>query len=78
MDTSEKDMSKVAYGDGPKEKNNKRRMPNGEKQFGKDVKTMPQESKQVATKGFVKKALDKHNAKYHHGEKPYHRHKENR
>lgn len=42
---TELDQSKVAYGDGPKEKNVNRRMPNGDKQFGKVDKTMPQDSK---------------------------------
>jgi hypothetical protein len=75
---NEHDQSKVAYEDGPKEVNKHRRMPDGDKQFGKESKTMPQDSK-PATKAYVKKALEKHNELYHHGQKPYHkRHKEHR
>jgi len=78
MDTSYKDASKVAYEIGPKEKNTKRRMPSSDEQFGKEVKTMPQDDKKPATKGFVKKAIKKHDEMYHHGQKPYSRHKEHR
>ena len=38
------DQSSVAYETGPKEKNTERRMPDGNKQFGKGDK-MPQENK---------------------------------
>lgn len=41
---NEFDQSKVAYEDGPKEVNIKRRMHDGDKQFGKANK-MPQENK---------------------------------
>ena len=68
MDTS-KNQSDVAYGSGPKEVKTEHRMPNSEKQFGK--KTMSQDDK-PATKGDIKKALEKHNELYHHGQKPYH------
>lgn len=42
---NEYDQSAVAYEDGPKEVNDKRRMPSSEKQFGKESKTMPQDGK---------------------------------
>lgn len=59
---NEKDQSKVAYGDGPKEKNVKRRMPDGDKQFGKEDKTMPQDDKKMAKphKRMAKKAHHRH------------------
>ena len=41
---NDKDQSKVAYEDGPKEVNTERGMPDGNKQFGKGNK-MPQENK---------------------------------
>jgi len=63
-------QSMVAYEDGPKEVNTHRRMPDGDKQFGKESKTMPQDSK-PATKGYVKKAIAHH-------VKAMHRHREHR
>lgn len=60
-------QSMVAYEDSPKEVNHKRGLHDGNKQFGKGNK-MPQD---VATKGYVKKAMS------HHVEK-MHRHKEHR
>ena len=65
-------QSSVAYESAPKEKNTKRRMPDGDKQFGKESKTMSQDDK-PATKGYVKKEIAIHEKKFHHG-----RHKEHR
>lgn len=42
---NEADQSKVAYETSPKEVNTNRRMPDGDKQFGKLAKTIPQDSK---------------------------------
>lgn len=63
-------QSAIAYENSPKEKNYNRRMPDGDRQFGKEDKTMPQDSK-PATKGYVKKAIASHEHKMH-------RHKEHR
>jgi hypothetical protein len=52
MDTTEKDATKVAYENGPKEVNTKRGMPKS-KQFG-SVDKMPQENK-VLTKSQSKR-----------------------
>jgi hypothetical protein len=60
-------QSMVAYENAPKEVNTHRGMPSTKKQFGKGNK-MPQD---VATKGYVKKALEHH-------VKTMHRHKEHR
>lgn len=60
---NEKDQSAVAYEIAPKEVNTKRRMPSGDKQFGK-ANLMPQDQPSMP---------DKHSSKAHHG-----RHKEHR
>jgi hypothetical protein len=65
-------QSDVAYESSPKETNTKRRMPDGDKQFGKEKDTMSQDSK-PATKGYVKKVMAQHVKKMHKG-----RHKEHR
>ncbi len=62
-------QSAVAYEDGPKEVNAKRRMPSSEKQTGKAA-NLSQDNK-PATKGYVKKVMKSH-------EKTMHRHKEHR
>lgn len=69
---NEHNQSKVAYEDAPKEKNTHRRMLDGDKQFGKESKTMPQDSK-PATKGYVKKVMSQHVKKMHHGRNKEHR-----
>lgn len=48
---NEYDQSKVAYGDGPKEINTKRRVPNSNTQFGKGDR-MPQENKGYKQKDY--------------------------
>jgi hypothetical protein len=63
-------QSAVAYENGPKEVPDHEGMHDGDKQFGKNK--MPQDSK-PATKGFVKKAVAKHEKAMHHG-----RHREHR
>jgi hypothetical protein len=67
MRDTEVTQSQVAYEISPKEKNTNRRMPQGDKQFGKEAKTMPQTDNKPATK----KGLKTHK---HH----VHRHKEHR
>lgn len=78
MSESEYDAAQPAYENGPKEVNKPRRMTNSKEQAGKLADMTPQEGKKVATKAYVKEELKEHNKKYHHGEKPYHRHKEHR
>ena len=58
-------QSQVAYESEPKERNTSRRMPQGDKQFGKESMTMPQDDK---------KKMGKH----HHKPMHHHRHKEHR
>ena len=70
LSDNEYSQSQVAYENSPKEHNTKRRL-DGEKQFGKVSKTMPQDEK-PATKGYVKKVMKAH-LKKHHG-----RHREHR
>lgn len=76
MDNSEKDQSKVAYENGPKEVNKKRGLHDGNAQFGKGNK-MPQEEKdrKLATKGYVKDVMERHVITMHKGQG---RHKEHR
>ena len=69
---NERDQSKVAYENGPKEVNTKRGMPDGDKQFGK--KKMPQDGK-PASKGYVKEVMADHVKAMHKG---HGRHKEHR
>lgn len=69
---NEFDQSKVAYGNGPKEVADHKGMPDGNKQFGK--KKMPQDSKKVATRGYVKEIMRSHERKLHgHGRHSEHR-----
>jgi len=75
---NEYDSVQPGYENGPKEVNHKRRMNHSKEQAGDLADLTSQEGKKVATKAYVKKELKEHNKKYHHGEKPYHRHKEHR
>ena len=65
-------QSQVAYENAPKEKNTKRRMPDGDKQFGKESKTMPQDYK-PATKSYVKKVMKEYVKAMHKGRHYEHR-----
>lgn len=47
---NEVSQSMVAYENSPKEVNNKRRLPDGDKQFGKLKDTMPQDEMKASSK----------------------------
>ena len=57
---NEHDQSEVAYEVAPKEVNTKRRMPSGDKQFGKMKETMPQDEPMRHKKVHVKASHGRH------------------
>lgn len=65
-------QTEVAYETAPKEKNVKRGMPDGNKQFGHNK--MPQDSK-PASKRYVKQVMEKHERIMHSGHGRHHEHR---